>query len=68
MGITKKRKAVAGKVDDKKIYSLAEASGLVKQINCTKFDSSVDLHVRLGVDPKSRSACSRNRYPSTWYR
>ena len=52
MGITKKRKAVAGKVDDKKIYSLAEATGLVKEINCTKFDSSVDLHVRLGVDPK----------------
>jgi large subunit ribosomal protein L1 len=52
MGITKKRKAVANKVDDKKFYSLADASSLVKEINCTKFDSSVDLHVRLGVDPK----------------
>ena len=39
MGITKKRKAIAGKVDDKKVYSLAEASGLVKQVNTTKFDS-----------------------------
>ena len=47
MGITKKRKAIAGKVDDKKVYSLAEASGLVKQVNTTKFDSSVDLHIRL---------------------
>jgi len=52
MGITKKRKAVANKVDEKKFYSLTEASSLVKEINCTKFDSSVDLHVRLGVDPK----------------
>lgn len=52
MGITKKRKAVANKVDDKKFYSLFDASSLVKEINCTKFDSSVDLHVRLGVDPK----------------
>jgi large subunit ribosomal protein L1 len=52
MGITKKRKAIAGKVDANKTYSLAEASGLVKEINCTKFDSSVDLHIKLGVDPK----------------
>lgn len=52
MGITKKRKAVANKVDDKKFYSLADASNLVKEINCTKFDSSVDIHVKLGVDPK----------------
>lgn len=59
MGITKKRKAVAGKVDEKKIYSLAEATGLVKDINCTKFDSSVDLHVRLGVDPKKADQAVR---------
>jgi len=59
MGITKKRKAVAGKVDNKKIYSLAEATGLVKQINCTKFDSSVDLHVKLGVDPKKADQAVR---------
>ena len=59
MGITKKRKAVAGKVDNKKIYSLAEATGLVKEINCTKFDSSVDLHVRLGVDPKKADQAVR---------
>ncbi|MFY8025698.1 MAG: 50S ribosomal protein L1, partial [Sediminibacterium sp.] len=35
-----------------KVYSLKEAASLVKEINCTKFDSSVDLHIRLGVDPK----------------
>jgi len=39
-------------VDKNKIYSLKEAANLVKEINCTKFDSSVDLHIRLGVDPK----------------
>jgi large subunit ribosomal protein L1 len=59
MGITKKRKAVAGKVDDKKFYSLAEATGLVKEINCTKFDSSIDLHIRLGVDPKKADQAVR---------
>ena len=52
MGITKKRKAIAAKVDKNKEYSLADASSLVKEVNLTKFDSSVDVHVRLGVDPK----------------
>ena len=52
MSLTKKRKAVVAKVDKNKFYSLKEASQLVKEINCTKFDSSVDLHIRLGVDPK----------------
>jgi len=52
MGITKKRKAVAAKIDKNKLYSLADASSLVKEVNITKFDSSVDVHVRLGVDPK----------------
>lgn len=59
MGITKKRKAIAGKVDENKFYSLNEASKLVKEINCTKFDSSVDLHVRLGVDPKKADQAVR---------
>ncbi|MBA4139693.1 MAG: 50S ribosomal protein L1 [Segetibacter sp.] len=52
MGITKKRKAVAAKIDKNKVYLLADASSLVKEVNITKFDSSVDVHVRLGVDPK----------------
>jgi len=52
MSLTKKRKVAVAKVDKNKIYSLKEAANLVKEINCTKFDSSVDLHIRLGVDPK----------------
>lgn len=52
MSLTKKRKAAEAKVDKNKVYSLKDASALVKEINCTKFDSSVDLHIRLGVDPK----------------
>jgi large subunit ribosomal protein L1 len=52
MAITKKRKAASAKVDKNKVYTLREASSLVKEVNTTKFDSSVDLHVRLGVDPK----------------
>ncbi|RFM28695.1 50S ribosomal protein L1 [Deminuibacter soli] len=50
--ITKKRKVAEAKVDKNKLYSLKDASALVKEVNCTKFDSSVDLHIRLGVDPK----------------
>lgn len=49
---TKKRKVADARVDPAKQYTLKEASALLKDINCTKFDSSVDLHVRLGVDPK----------------
>uniref|UniRef100_UPI003743B961 50S ribosomal protein L1 n=1 Tax=Dinghuibacter silviterrae TaxID=1539049 RepID=UPI003743B961 len=57
--MTKKRKAAQGKVDQNKLYSLKEASSLVKEVNCTKFDSSVDLHIRLGVDPKKADQAVR---------
>ena len=57
--ITKARKIANTKVDSNKAYSLKEASALVKQINTTKFDSSVDLHVRLGVDPKKADQAIR---------
>ena len=57
--ITKKRKEVNAKVDQNKSYSLKEASALVKDINTTKFDSSVDLHIRLGVDPKKADQAVR---------
>ena len=57
--ITKKRKIANAKVDADKAYSLKEASSLVKEINCTKFDSSVDLHVKLGVDPKKADQAIR---------
>jgi large subunit ribosomal protein L1 len=50
--LTKKRKQVAGKVDKNKLYQLAEAADLLKEVNTTKFDSSVDIHIRLGVDPR----------------
>jgi large subunit ribosomal protein L1 len=57
--ITKKRKLANAKVDADKAYTLKEASALVKQVNTTKFDSSVDLHVRLGVDPKKADQAIR---------
>jgi large subunit ribosomal protein L1 len=57
--ITKKRKAVEAKLDINKQYTLPEASALVKDINCTKFDSSVDVHIRLGVDPKKADQAIR---------
>ena len=50
--LSKKRKAAEAKIDKTKVYSLKDASSLVKTINTTKFDASVDLHIRLGVDPK----------------
>jgi large subunit ribosomal protein L1 len=57
--ITKKRKIANAKVDADKAYTLKEASSLVKEINTTKFDSSVDLHVKLGVDPKKADQAIR---------
>src|SRR5690348_6028455 len=59
MAITKKRKAAEAKIDKNKAYSLRDASSLVKEVNCTKFDSSVDLHIRLGVDPKKADQAVR---------
>ncbi len=50
--LTKYRKRVEGKVDKTKHYSFEEASALLKELISTKFDPSVDLHIRLGVDPK----------------
>ncbi len=50
--ITKKRKEALSKYDASKEYSLAEAADILKQISYTKFDSSVDVDVRLGVDPR----------------
>lgn len=57
--ITKKRKAVIGKVDANKQYALTDASKLVKEISYTKFDSSVDIDIRLGVDPKKANQMVR---------
>ena len=57
--ITKKRKVANSKIEGNKAYSLKEASSLVKEVNTTKFDSSVDLHIRLGVDPKKADQAVR---------
>ncbi|MGI9191456.1 MAG: 50S ribosomal protein L1 [Chitinophagaceae bacterium] len=59
MKLSKKRKVAETKVDSAKLYSLDEASSMMKAINCTKFDSSVDVHVRLGVDPKKADQAIR---------
>ena len=59
MAISKKRKVANAKIDSNKAYSLKEASTLVKDVNITKFDASVDLHIRLGVDPKKADQAVR---------
>lgn len=63
MALTKKRKKVLELVDVDKTYSLLDAAGLLKKMPTTKFDSSVDVAVRLGVDPRKanqmvRGVCS----------
>ena len=50
--LTKNRKAIQAKFNPAKEYSLEDASKLVKEITFTKFDASVDVDIRLGVDPK----------------
>lgn len=50
--ISKKRKEALSKIDRASLYSLADAASLVKEITTTRFDASVDLAVRLGVDPR----------------
>ena len=57
--IGKKRKAILEKIDQDKAYSLAEACALVKEITTTKFDASVDLAIRLGVDPRKANQMVR---------
>jgi len=57
--LTKKQKEAQAKVDSNKIYSLEEASALLKEITYTKFDASVDLAIRLGVDPRKANQMVR---------
>ena len=57
--LSKKRKVAQSKIDGTKQYSLKEASALVKQATTCKFDASVDLHIRLGVDPKKADQAIR---------
>ena len=57
--VPKKRKAANAKVDKEKFYTLEEATALVKKVNTAKFDASVDLHMRLGVDPRKADQALR---------
>ncbi|MDD3386951.1 MAG: 50S ribosomal protein L1 [Prevotella sp.] len=57
--LTKNQKSVAEKVEAGKMYSLKEASELVKEITLTKFDASIDIDVRLGVDPRKANQMVR---------
>ena len=57
--LTKKQKIAVSKIEPGKIYSLREASALVKEITDTKFDASVDVDVRLGVDPRKANQMVR---------
>ncbi len=57
--LSKKRKAANAKVDAEKLYDLGEALALIKEVNTTKFDASVDVHVRLGVDPRKADQALR---------
>ena len=57
--LTKNQKLVADKIEAGKAYTLKEASALVKEITTTKFDASVDMDVRLGVDPRKANQMVR---------
>ena len=57
--LTKKRKEAFAKIEPGKSYSLKEAAALVKEITTTKFDASVDVDVRLGVDPRKANQMVR---------
>ncbi|MEC8738417.1 MAG: 50S ribosomal protein L1 [Bacteroidota bacterium] len=57
--ITKNRKEALAKIEGDKIYTLQEAADLVKKMTFTKFDASVDLDVKLGVDPKQANQMVR---------
>jgi large subunit ribosomal protein L1 len=59
MGLSKNQKAVAEKYDVESLYPLAEAADIVKKISTAKFDASVDIAVRLGVDPRKANQMVR---------
>jgi large subunit ribosomal protein L1 len=57
--VSKKRAKANEKVDSEKFYNLKEAMALVKEVNTTKFDASVDVHIRLGIDPRKADQALR---------
>ncbi|MBL0050096.1 MAG: 50S ribosomal protein L1 [Bacteroidetes bacterium] len=60
--LTKKQKAANAKYDATKLYTLKEATKVVKDITYTKFDASVDLSIRLGVDPRKEATAAGADY------
>ena len=57
--LTKKQKAALSKLEKNRIYSLTEATALVKETSTTKFDGSIDMAIRLGVDPRKANQMVR---------
>lgn len=57
--LSKKRKAAEGKYDANQLYAMNDAMKVVKDVNTAKFDASVDLHIRLGVDPRKADQAIR---------
>src|SRR5210317_2309779 len=57
--LTKNMKNALAKLEKGKVYPVGEAAALVKEVNCTKFDASVNLAVRLGVDPRKANQMVR---------
>lgn len=57
--LSKKRKAIADKYEADRLYPMSEAMQVVKDVNTTKFDASIDLHIRLGVDPRKADQAIR---------
>ena len=57
--LTKKRKVALSRFDKNTVYSLTDAAGILKEIVSTKFDSSIDLDIRLGVDPRKANQMVR---------
>ena len=57
--LTRKQKEAVAKIDKSKLYSVEEASALIKEISNAKFDASIDLAVRLGVDPRKANQMVR---------
>jgi large subunit ribosomal protein L1 len=57
--LTKNQKLASEKIEVGKVYSLKEAAVLLKEITTTKFDASVDVDVRLGVDPRKANQMIR---------
>jgi large subunit ribosomal protein L1 len=57
--LTKNRKLAVGKIEEGKLYRLSEAASLLKEVSTTKFDASIDIDVKLGVDPRKANQMVR---------